>query len=160
MPRRSPHRLRLLGTRRGVHQWGMLSHLRGCPHPLFFWGINTNYPQTRKSELRKLLSEGGTELDRLIQQNLLARWRQAKLDAAERRMAAMRRQKSRPSIRSRFPIRQLRSSSPDWPRTGLWYATLTRACCARWVSCLRTGGCGRVTSSMTMSFTTRLLGVL
>lgn len=31
------------------------------PTPLFIWVINTNYPQTRKSELCKLLTEGAEE---------------------------------------------------------------------------------------------------
>lgn len=33
---------------------------------LFFWCLNTNYPQTQKSELSKLLAEGSAVMNELV----------------------------------------------------------------------------------------------
>ena len=44
--------------------------------PLFVWFLNNNYPQTRKTEITKVLSQGAAELDRLIKENFMERWRQ------------------------------------------------------------------------------------
>lgn len=40
------------------------------PTPLTLWVLNSNYPQTRKSELTKLLSEGGAVLNGLIREKV------------------------------------------------------------------------------------------
>ena len=57
------------------------------PSPLFVWVINSNFPQTRKSELCKLLSSGGAELGRLLREHFLAKWLSARDDAVARREA-------------------------------------------------------------------------
>ena len=59
------------------------------PTPLFFWGINSNYPQTRKSELCKMLTDGADHLNTLISQDLLVKWEAAVAEAGQRRVAGI-----------------------------------------------------------------------
>jgi len=45
------------------------------------WFININFPQTRKSELTKLLSEGATSLNKQIRDAFVEKWRAAAVGA-------------------------------------------------------------------------------
>ena len=54
--------------------------------PLFMWALNSNYPQSRKSELTKMLSQGGDALNACIKKHLHRLWvraRNAERNAAD-----------------------------------------------------------------------------
>ena len=57
---------------------GALTQLYGdSPTPLSYWNLNTNYAQTRKSEINKMMSTGIKILDSLIEHEFLEKWQDA-----------------------------------------------------------------------------------
>ena len=55
---------------------GALTHLFGDGlTPLFVWFLNNNYPQTRKTEITKIMARGAAALDSLIKEHFLGKWR-------------------------------------------------------------------------------------
>ena len=67
---------------------GALTHLYGDDlTPLFAWFLNNNYPQTRKTEVTKILARGAAALDELIKANFEQKW--------ETRLAAVNAERAR-----------------------------------------------------------------
>lgn len=56
----------MLALAAGASNGAMTQLFGDSATPLFFWCLNTNYPQTRKSELTKLLAEGSAVVNALV----------------------------------------------------------------------------------------------
>jgi hypothetical protein len=81
----------------GCTNGGITSIFVDSPTPLNYWNLNSNYPQTRKSEISKLLSAGARELDRLIQYDFVREWEEA-VDEAEADADARQEDYRRPEV--------------------------------------------------------------